>query len=250
MIDYLFNLWREHYIPDTSFQFIMGFYGGEPLINIPLIKEIINYVEQSDTVGRQISFNMTTNAMLLDKYMDYLVEKKFNLFISLDGDEKSQSFRVDRLGNNSYEQVINNVKLLHVTHPEYFVKYVNFISVLHSRNDVEPILHFFKTQFNKTPQISMVDSSGISEDKKEDFKKVFQNIWQSLYKSPNCEVIEDEYFFEMPKGYLLSKLLYFTSGNVFLNYNQLLLSNLDNNVIYTGTCPPFSKKLFLTPNST
>jgi len=39
MIDYLLNLWKEFYIPSTSFQFIMGFYGGEPLINIPLIKK-------------------------------------------------------------------------------------------------------------------------------------------------------------------------------------------------------------------
>jgi len=92
----------------------------------------------------------------------------------------------------------------------------------------------------------MVDSSGISEDKKEEFKEVFQNIWQSLYKYPNYEVIEEEYFFEMPKGYLLTKLLYFTSGNIFLNYNQLLFSEFDNDAIYTGTCTPFSKKMFLT----
>jgi len=86
---------------------------------------------------------MTTNAMLLDKHMDYLVEKKFRLFISLDGDEKSQSYRVDRSGNNSYEQVMQNAKLLKRTYPEYFAEYVNFMTVLHSRNDIESILHFF-----------------------------------------------------------------------------------------------------------
>jgi uncharacterized protein len=188
---------------------------------------------------------MTTNAMLLDKYIDFLVKKNFHIAISLDGDENSQSYRVDQFGNNSFHKVIDNVNLLMRNYPEYFKEQVSFMSVLHNRNDVEPILHFFKTHFNKVPQIAMLDSSGISEEKKEEFLKMFQNMWQSLYKTTNCKAIENEYFLSMPKGLLLSRLLYNTSGNVFYNYNQLLMNNLGYKKIFTGTCTPFSKKLFL-----
>ncbi|MDR0604731.1 MAG: radical SAM peptide maturase [Bacteroidales bacterium] len=246
MIDYLLNLWRDNYTPDTNLPLIMGFYGGEPLLNMSLIKKIIDYVERSDTAGRQIYYAMTTNAMLLDKYMDFLAEKKFYLTVSLDGDETAQSYRIDRTGNNSYNQVIHNVKLLQRTYPEYFNgQHVNFISVLHNRNDVEPILDFFKAHFNKTPKISPLGFFGIREDKKDEFRKIYQNISQSLIKSTNCETIEDEYFLEMPKGLRLSKFLYHTSGNIYYNYNQLLMQKFGNNKISTGTCLPFSKKLFV-----
>lgn len=245
MIDYLLNLWKENYIPDTNLQFTIGFYGGEPLLNMSLIKKIIDYVEQSDTTGRQIFYNITTNGMLLDNYMDFLVEKKFYLTVSLDGDEKAQSYRVDRSGKNSYNKVIQNVKLLQQKHPEYFKERVNFLSLLHNRNDVEPTLQFFKKYFNKITKITSLSSSGISENKKEEFWKIFQNVSQSIMKSPCCEAIENQYFLRLPKGYLLAQFLYHTSGNIYYNYNHLIMNKIVRDEISTGTCIPFSKKLFV-----
>lgn len=246
MIDYLLNLWRKNYISDTNMPFIVSFYGGEPLLNMSLVKKIIDYIERLDTSGRQIHYAMTTNAMLLDKYIDFLVEKKFYLTISLDGDETAQSYRIDRSGNNSYDRVMQNVKLLQQTHLEYFNgQHVNFISVLHNRNDVEPILDFFRTHFDKMPQIIPLSSHDISKDKKEEFWKMYQNKSQSLIKSTNCDAIEDKYFLEMPKGLRLSQFLYHTSGNIYYNYNQLFMQRFADNIISTGTCIPFAKKLFI-----
>lgn len=81
-------------------------------MNYKLIKEIIDYVENIKEINRKFSFSMTTNAVLLDKYMDYLVEKEFHLLISLDGDEYGQSYRIGTKGENSFNKVITNVKLL------------------------------------------------------------------------------------------------------------------------------------------
>ena len=41
----------------------IGFYGGEPLLNINLIKEIIDYVEEQKDLGRALSYSMTTNGI-------------------------------------------------------------------------------------------------------------------------------------------------------------------------------------------
>lgn len=246
MMDYLMSLWKENYVKDMNFPLIVSFYGGEPLLNMSLIRKIINYIEKSNVVGRKIYYAMTTNAMLLDKHIDFLAEKKFNLAISLDGDETAQSYRIDQAGNNSYNRVLKNVKLLQQTYPEYFKGHeVNFISVLHNRNDVEPLLKFFKTYFDKTPMINPLSSHAISEDKKDEFWTMYQNKSQSLIKSTNCEVIEDKYFLTMPKGLRLSQFLYHASGNIYYNYNQLLMQKYGNDLVSTGTCTPFSKKLFL-----
>lgn len=246
MIDYLLDIWNDNYVEDMNLPFIVSFYGGEPLLNMPLIKKIIDYIEQSGIRGRKIYYAMTTNAMLLDKYMDFLAEKNFNLAISLDGDETAQSYRVDHTGNNSYNRVMHNVKLLQQTYPKYFKgDQVMFVSVLHNRNDVEPLLDFLEKHFDKTPLINPLSSHSISEDKKEEFKAMYQNKLQSLIKSANCEAIQDKYFLTMPKGFRLSQFLYQTSGNIYYNYNQLLMQKYGNDMVSTGTCTPFSKKLFL-----
>lgn len=84
IIDYLFHLWKNNYVPDTSLRLAVSFYGGEPLINVSLIRKIIDYVERLKIINRHIHYSMTTNAMLLDKHIDFLAEKNFNLLISLE----------------------------------------------------------------------------------------------------------------------------------------------------------------------
>lgn len=245
MIDYLLDLWNDNYVEDMNLPLIVSFYGGEPLLNMSLIKRIIEYVEGLNIRGRKIYYAMTTNAMLLDKYMDFFAEKEFNLAISLDGDEAAQSYRMDHAGNNSYSRVMRNVKLLQETYPDYFKgDQVTFVSVLHNKNDVEPLLDFFKTHFDKTPMINPLSSHSISEDKKEEFWTMYQNKSQSLIKSANCEAIQDKHFLTMPKGLRLSRFLYHASGNIYYTYNQLLMKKYGNDIVSTGTCTPFSKNCF------
>ena len=40
-----------------------------------LVKETIAYIESLNLPSLIFNYNTTTNAMLLDRYMDYLVEK-------------------------------------------------------------------------------------------------------------------------------------------------------------------------------
>lgn len=50
----------------------IGFYGGEPLLNPPFIHEIVEYVLQLKAVHNRFRLNMTTNGLLLERYMDFL----------------------------------------------------------------------------------------------------------------------------------------------------------------------------------
>ena len=84
IIDYLYkNYWKKKTGKGYTRTINIGFYGGEPLLNMPFIKEVIAYIENLSYIGIVFKFGMTTNAMLLDRYMDYLVEKDFFILISL-----------------------------------------------------------------------------------------------------------------------------------------------------------------------
>ena len=127
LIDYLNQYWNsERNTSAKSFMYI-SFYGGEPLMNFNFIKEIVEYVEtRLDCPRRKFLFSMTTNAILLHKYMDYLVEHDFHILVSLDGNEKNNSYRVDHSGNGSFGRVVRNVDLLREKYPDFFDKNINF----------------------------------------------------------------------------------------------------------------------------
>lgn len=246
MIDYLHKYWEKRYCTDINDPITIGFYGGEPLLNIPFIQQVTDYIDNLHHVGKKFHYNMTTNAMLLDKYMDFLVEKKFRLLISLDGDEKGQSYRVDAKGRNSFNKVIANVQLLRSKYPAYFEYFVMFNSVLHNQNEVESIFHFIKNEFGKEPLISPLNNSGIRRDKVEEFYKTYQNMTTSIQKATNCEALKKELFIKGPETSMLLNYIHFQTRNVFNSYNELLLGKENFAYSPTSTCTPFSKKMFVT----
>lgn len=246
IIDYLHSIWRKHQCAGVVSPISIGFYGGEPLLNVPFIKQVISYLEGLAPVGKSYYYNMTTNAMLLNKYMDFLAEKKIQLFISLDGDKEGQSYRIDALGRNSFDQVFENINLLRNKYPDYFNKYVRFNSVLHNKNSVEKIFYFIKETFGKEPSISPLNNSGIRKDKINEFYRTYRNYKESIQQANNCESLQNEMFVKNPETGRLLDYIYNQSGNVFLNFNDLFIQKDQLHHPPTGTCSPFSKKMFVT----
>lgn len=246
IIDYLYGLWKENRSREAVFPTTIGFYGGEPLLNVPFIRQVVGYLEGLEPVGKKFYYNMTTNAMLLDRYMDFLVEKEFRLLISLDGDREGQSYRVNAAGNNSFDRVIGNIERLRKTYPAYFERFVMFNAVLHNRNSVESIHRFIKDRFGKEPGIAPLNDSGIRPDKTEEFYRTYRNVRESIGQASDCEALKSELFIKEPATGKLADYIYFRTGNVFHTYNDLLFRNENLTGPPTGTCPPFSKKMFVT----
>lgn len=246
ILDYLCNIWKKNCMYGTMEPVTISFYGGEPLLNVPFIQQVIEYIESMPFVGKKFFFNMTTNAILLDRHMDFLQEKDFHLLISLDGDEKGHSYRVDVSGKNSFQRVFGNIKLLQNRYPDYFNRYVMFNAVLHNRNSVERIFHFIKENFNKEPYIAPLNDSGIKSEKLEEFKRTYRNYSESIQQATNCESLKSELFIKTPETDSVLKYLYYISGNVFFRYNGFLLQKKNIQLPPTGTCIPFSKKMFIT----
>ena len=82
----------------------IAFLGGEPLLNFPLFKKVIEYCKQiSADTGKKFSYTITTNGTLItDSIEKYLIENKVVCQISLDGtkeknDRFGKCFRKNRI---------------------------------------------------------------------------------------------------------------------------------------------------------
>lgn len=247
-IDYLQDVWNKNCFQDMEKTLTISFYGGEPLLNMEFIKQVVTYTENLPQTGRIFKYSMTTNAILLERYMDYLVEKNFYLLISLDGDEQGQSYRTDHAGNNSFQRVYQNIMQLKEKYPLFWKNNVNFNAVLHDRNGVERTYNFYKKYIKKTPVISPVNPTGIRKDKENEFRQIYCNIPKEICQSSNCKQIENELFIRAPRIASLINYIHRHSGNSYRNYLQLSIDREKLFLFSTGTCTPFAKKMFITVN--
>ncbi len=68
IIHYLLPYWSSNWNVSSDQNVYIGFYGGEPLLNMTFIQDVINYILQLPIKNRHFTYAMTTNALLLDKY--------------------------------------------------------------------------------------------------------------------------------------------------------------------------------------
>ncbi|WP_302800046.1 radical SAM peptide maturase [Parabacteroides goldsteinii] len=241
LIDYMATFWNSAKNVSYNNVVIVGFYGGEPLVNFKLINDIVDYLKHLD-LKQQIEFrySMTTNALLLDKYMDFIIDNNFLLLVSLDGNEIQDSLRVDLNDKPTFKRVFKNLKNLQKTHPRYFEEKVRFNSVLNSSSTAEEVFMFIKKEFGKTPSIQPISPLGIKSDKKQDFKKMFRSYEETDYMRDNTDdaLLRDT----RDVGYFF----YYHLRNAYHHYAELLLNDKQNSKIPTGTCLPFMKKIFLS----
>lgn len=95
-LDYLSVIWNSPFNKSINNVIHLSFYGGEPLLNVPFIEKVIGYTKSLKCQVRKFAYSMTTNGVLLDKYMDFLTANDFSLLISLDGNEFNNSSIVFR----------------------------------------------------------------------------------------------------------------------------------------------------------
>lgn len=246
LIDYIFTYVNSKQNNSTNKPLAFSFYGGEPLLNIDLIKKIVSYINSKTILNNRVRYTLTTNALLLRKHIDFLVENDFSILISLDGNYENSSYRVYHNNKNAFPEIYKNILFVKDNYPDYFEK-VRFNAVLHNRNSVEEIFNFFKAQFGKSPQISELHSSGVNESMIDEFWKCYKNTIKDAKASDKYEQINQEMFIEMPEIKGSSDLIFNYTDFVFNDYSDIL-KRKELDIIPTGTCEPFSRRIFLTVN--
>jgi uncharacterized protein len=232
---------------DTSATLTVSFYGGEPLKNMKLIREVVSTLKSLPGNKVPFRFSMTSNGVYLKKNIDYLAEHDFDVSISLDGDSEANTYRVTKNNSPSFAIVVRNLEYVREKYPDYYEKNISFMTVVHNRNNYGMLNRFFMEKFGKTPVMSDISTLGVSEEYKEEFKQTFidnkrdereeQNPMESLMmKHPMVKDVAD----------VMEKY----SGTVFKNHYQIIQPGRNNTLkkkyIPTATCSPFAMRAFVT----
>ncbi len=95
------------------------FFGGETLMNFPLLKQVVGYAtDQATAQGRKIDFSLTTNATLLTpQIIEFLSDNHIGVTVSMDGPaELHDKLRVFANGRGSYDILEPKVRALIANH--------------------------------------------------------------------------------------------------------------------------------------
>ncbi len=87
----------------------VDFFGGEPLMNWEVVKELVRYGREQETIhDKNFRFTLTTNGVLLnDEIMDFANREMDNVVLSVDGrKEIHDHMRPFRNGRGSYDLIV------------------------------------------------------------------------------------------------------------------------------------------------
>jgi len=103
---------------------IVGFYGGEPLLEFPLIKKVVECVEEKYR-GKNVTYSITTNGTVFtEEIVDYFYLKDIEVMVSVDGPkEVHNKQRRFVSGEGSFDKVIENLNAVKSKYPEYYKKW-------------------------------------------------------------------------------------------------------------------------------
>lgn len=221
----------------------IGFYGGEPLLKGELIKKIVDYISSMPSSHFFFEYTMTTNGILLDKYLDFLAKHNFRLLVSLDGDYEASSYRLTHSGRNVFNKIQENLIALKKLYPKYFFDRVSFNSVLHDKNSIYDTISYIRRTFNKLPMFSELSTGNVKYDKRELMNKMYRKIYQSV-QGESDKITVSDYLNVNP---MIKRLpVFFTKamGLNFDSWNSFLFNH--NEYIPTSTCLPFTFKVFIS----
>lgn len=225
----------------------ISFYGGEPLLEIELISEVMAYAK-SLFKHKELIFSITTNGTLMtDRIMQLLSENKVRLLFSLDGPESVHDVnRKYASGKGSFKDVLKNIKHLKDTFPDYFREFVAINTVMDNNVDIMQIDEFYSSEETFSGvlvQTTITNPAYVKEDTED-----------LLIRKDQKEIIDYEFGKYL---YLLYKLKRISKNEsrIFKNYFDDLektvreltsAKSLPDKFHPSGPCIPGRKKLFMT----
>ena len=91
----------------------IDFFGGEPLMNFEVMKEIVSYAREKEReYNKNFRFTVTTNGLLLnEEIIKYINENFVNVVLSIDGrKETNDNMRLSINGKGTYSHIIDKIK--------------------------------------------------------------------------------------------------------------------------------------------
>lgn len=221
---------------------VVSFYGGEPLLAFPLIKQCVEYCN-SLFVGRNLSYVMTTNATLFtDEMIEFIAKNKFVIAFSMDGPKEiHDKNRTRNDGSGTYDVVIRQLKNMLDVMPDSENR-ISINMVIDPKDDFDLITEWLMDPMFKRVVIStnIVDTNNLEKEfeASDEFKEKY-NYHMALS-------IMD--YMQMVDGLVYSPIVSFDIGKAKKEYFSLKNEaiSLPNIGAPGGPCVPGVHKLFVT----
>ncbi len=174
----------------------VDFFGGEPLMNFDVVKEILEYGRSiEERHNKKIRFTITTNGILLtEEISDYINKNMQNVVLSLDGrKEINDKMRVRAGGQGSYDSIVPKfIKLAEDRNQmDYYVRGTFTRNNLDFSKDVLHLADLGFKQISVEPVVS--DEKEEYALQKEDLPKIFEE-YENLAKEIIKKRKEGKYF--------------------------------------------------------
>lgn len=216
----------------------ISFYGGEPLLQLDIMSRIITYTN-SHYAYRNISYNFTTNGLLLDndKFISFLVDNDVSVLVSLDGPpELHDRYRRDAQGNATYERIITNLRRIMKDYPEYFYRRIHYNAVLCPPYDMD-LLNDFNSRIMQPYRLSRLNKTPY-------FTEHFCQGNNDCDKDISFDFIGFGQMSECVKRYTIERLRYIYP--VFTKQDHS--KKQADKVCRINTCVPLFNRLFIRPD--
>jgi len=166
----------------------VDFFGGEPLMNFEVVKEIVAYAREKEKgCNKNFRFTLTTNALVLnDEHMKYINENMGNIVLSIDGREQvndKMRFKID--GSGTYRHILPKIKRMVESrnHQNYYVRGTFTRENLDFSKDV---LHLADQGFDQISVEPVVAAKDTGFDiREEDLPRLFDEYEKLAYEYVN-----------------------------------------------------------------
>jgi len=225
---------------------VIGFYGGEPLLKLNLIRKVINYSKNKiKEIGKKVNFAVTTNGTLLtNEACRFLVDEDFSLLVSIDGPKYIHDrYIVDAKQQGTWEKIVEGLKELKQMDPDYYDARVGFSVVLAPPFKLNEVYNFFRNFELRTHGPTFVS---IASDRDTTFYDSFSTeIWRvyndqkKLLQSTLIDVISKG---DEPDEFLKSFFL----KNIYLQWHSRYIGETSD-LQANGICIPGQHRTFVAP---
>lgn len=155
----------------------MDFFGGEPLMNWDVVKELVLYArEQEKLYNKNFRFTITTNGLLLtDDKIDFINREMSNCVLSLDGrKEVNDRLRVRVDGTGCYDQIVPKYQKLVAQRGDKDY-YARGTFTKYNLDFTEDVLHMADLGFDQVSVEPVVSDEKLDYSiKTEDLPRVFE----------------------------------------------------------------------------
>ena len=218
---------------------MIGFYGGEPLLNMELIRYSIEYIKKNFWDFKDIYLTLTTNGtMLIPETVDYLLENDVHVILSLDGGrEQHNRNRVFKNNKGSFDIIMQNL--------EYYFKKKSYIftnSVFDYKTNLLEVADFFQNN----PRFINIGAAPVNKEGTtyydqftEEDVKIFNERLQKVREIFLNDFIDD--------SHANSFIRYWMSKDCSSALTRVPFNLKQGYIPYTGGCVP-GDKMFVNVN--